>query len=838
MEHKGLSSKEAKILLEKFGPNEIKEGKKVTWYQIFLRQFIDIMVVILIIAGGISIFAHEYVDAGLILGIVILNAIIGFIQEYKAEKTIEAMKKLTAAAALVMRDGKIQKIDAKELVPGDIIIIEEGSNIPADAKLLESKEMNTIEASLTGESTPVEKSAESKSREKNIIFLGTRVIKGHGLAIVVETGMDTEFGKIAGLMQTQTNAPTPLQSKLNHLGKVLAILVIALCAFNFAFGLFMKKDIMEMLLLNISLAVGVIPEGLPAVVTLTLAIGVQKLAKQHALVRKLPAAETLGSVSVICTDKTGTLTQNSMTVTKIFTNETEFSVTDKIINGQSNELTYLLTSGVLCNNSGLINGDPTESCLLTVAEKFGMEFEETRQKFPRLDELIFDSDRKRMSTKNKIGNEFFLITKGAPDSILDICNKISINGKEVKLDEAGKKKIMKINNKYADSALRVLGFAYKRLKEKESGTEEEMVFLGLMGMIDPPRPEVKEAVLKCREAGIDVVMITGDHANTAVAIGKEIGIFKKGDQFLTGADLDKMSSSELAKIVNKIKIFARVNPTHKVKILEALHKNGKIISMTGDGVNDAPALQKADIGVAMGITGTDVAKEASDIILLDDNFATIVASVETGRVIYENIKKFVRFLLSANFGELILISGVFLIGFPIPLIPLQILWINLLTDALPAIALGVDSGDKEIMKQKPRSPNENIFRELINFSIFTGLLASIICFFLFLYYYKNFGIEYARTVVFTGLVIFELLLVFSVRYEKRHYFTNFFSNKFLLFSILFSLILQIMAIYTPIIQEVFKTVPLTLQDWRNIVLAASIGILVIELRKLCISKLK
>ncbi|MEK9167104.1 MAG: cation-translocating P-type ATPase [Patescibacteria group bacterium] len=834
MNHKGLSSKEAKLRLVKYGPNEIKEGKKVTWYEIFLRQFINIMVLILIIAGGISIFAKEYVDAALILGIVILNAVIGFFQEFKAEKTIEAMKKMTAASALVMRDGKLVKINAKELVPGDIIIIEEGSNIPADAKLIESKEFYSMEASLTGESTPVGKNCE----QENMIFLGTRTVKGHGVAIVTATGMNTEFGKIAGLIENQTNGPTPLQTKLNNLSKILAILVIILCAFNFGFGILMKKDLMEMLLLNISLAVGVIPEGLPAVVTLTLAIGVQRLSKQKALVRKLPAAETLGSVSVICTDKTGTLTQNSMTVTKIYTNETEFLLEDGFEKNMPSELTYLLTSGILCNNSGLINGDPTESCLLTIAGKWGVKFEETRKKFPRLDEMIFDSERKRMSTKNKIGNEFFLITKGAPDSILDICDKISINGKEIKLDPAERKKILKINEKYADSALRVLGFAYKRLKEKENGTESEMVFLGLMGMIDPPRPEVKDAVMKCKSAGIDVVMITGDHANTAIAIGKEIGIFQKGDEFLTGAQLDKMTSTALVKIIHKIKIFARVNPSHKVKILEALQKTGKIVSMTGDGVNDAPALQQADIGVAMGITGTDVAKEASDIILIDDNFATIVASVETGRVIYENIKKFVRFLLSANFGELLLISGVFLIGYPIPIIPLQILWINLLTDALPAIALGVDSPDKEIMKRKPRSPNENIFRELLSFSIFTGLLAAIICFLLFLYYYEKYGIEYARTIVFTGIVIFELLLVFSVRYEKRHYFTNFFSNKFLLFSIFFSLLLQIMAIYLPVFQEIFKTVPLNLVDWRNIILATGSGIVIIEIWKLCTSKSK
>ncbi len=862
----GLSRNEVKKRLAKYGRNEIKEGKKITWLQILLAQFKNIMVVILIIAVAISLLAGELLDAGAIFVIVIVNAVIGFVQEYKAEKTIEAMKKMTAAQALVVREGKTFKIDAKDLVPGDIIVIEEGANIPADARLLQSNELNTIEASLTGESTPVQKNIEplksfkSIGEMQNIVFLGTRVAKGHGMAIVVTTGMNTEFGKIAGLVQNQTQTQTPLQKKLNHLSKVLAAFVIVLCALNFGLALFLKKDFVEMLILNISLAVSVIPEGLPAVITLTLAIGVQRLAKQNALVRKLPAAETLGSVSVICTDKTGTLTQNEMTVQKIYTNATEFSVTGvgyeakgeilkdgaKVPVYSIQEMTYLFTSGVLCNNSRLIldkgeigvSGDPTEACLITVAEKWGIKVEDLPKKFPRLDEIVFDSERKRMSTKNKIGDEFFLLTKGAPDTVLAVCDKISINGKELKLDAKRKKEILKINEKYADSALRVLGFAYKRLKEKEKGTETEMVFLGLMGMIDPARPEVKAAVEKCKTAGIDVVMITGDHANTAVAIGKEIGIFEKGDEFLTGAELEKMSVSQLAKIVHKIKIFARVNPIHKVKILEALKKNGKIVSMTGDGVNDAPALQKADIGVAMGITGTDVSKEASDIILTDDNFATIVASIESGRVIYENIKKFIRFLLSANFDELIVISAVFLMGYPIPLLPLQILWINLLTDALPAVALGVDTADKEIMKQMPRSPNSNIFRELLNFSIVAGLIAATLGFFMFMYYYESHGIEYARTMVFTSAVIFELLLVFSVRYENRHYFTNFFTNKFLLIGISISLLLQILVLYLPFTQNIFETVPLKLEDWRNILIASAAGILVIEFWKLCTSKLK
>lgn len=865
-EEDGLSEKEAKRRLQQYGPNEIKEEGKITWLQILLGQFKNIMIVILLVAGLISFLAHEYIDTAAILVIVLLNTLIGFIQEYKAEKTIEAMKKLTAASALVIRNGKSIKINARDLVPGDVIVIEEGSSIPADARLFEASELNTIESSLTGESTPILKTIEtvktcnSLGEMQNIVFLGTRVAKGHGMAVVINTGMNTEFGKIAGLVQNEGVSQTPLQKKLNHLSKVLAIVVVCLCGIMFGVGVLLKKDVVEMMLINISLAVSVIPEGLPAVITLTLAIGVKKLAKKNALVRKLPAAETLGSVSVICTDKTGTLTQNEMTVQRVYTSGSEYTVTGvgyetngevlkdgvKVPVYSNNELTYIMTSGILCNNSRLIeenkklevSGDPTEACLLTLAGKWGIKVEDTQKKFPRLNEIVFDSDRKRMSTKNKIGNEYFLLTKGAPDSILAVCDKISVNGKEEKLDAKHRKEILKMNEKYGASALRVLGFAYKRLKEKEKGAEEEMVFLGLVGMIDPARPEVKDAVAKCKSAGIDVVMITGDHANTAVAIAKEIGIFNENDTFLTGTELEEMSLSKLSKMVGKVKVYARVNPAHKVKILEALKKHGKIVSMTGDGVNDAPALQKADIGVAMGITGTDVSKEASDIILTDDNFATIVTSVEYGRVIYENIKKFIRFLFSANFGELIMISAVFMLGFPIPLIPLQILWINLLTDALPAIALGVDTPDKDIMKQMPRNPKSHIFKELLGFSIFAGSIAALSGVLLFFYYYEKGNLDHARTVVFTGSVVFQLMLVFSTRYENRHYFTNFLSNKYLLLGVASSLLLQLAVIYHPALQEVFETTTLTAEDWKIILSASAAGIIVVEIWKLCISKLK
>lgn len=856
----GLSSAEAEKRLKKFGFNEITELKKITWLHILLAQFKNIMVLILLAAFIISFLVNEYIDAIAIFVIVIINAIIGFIQEYRAEKTIAAMKKLAAPFAVVIRDGIRIKIPAKNVVPGDLIVMEDGASIPADAKLIETSELHVIESSLTGESSPVLKSTKDISISKsiaemtNMVFLGTKVAKGHGLAIVTATGMDTEFGKIANMIESEPERETPMQKKLGKLSKMLAIFTAVLCLILFTISIVTGRDIVEMLLINISLAVSVIPEGLPAIITLTLAIGVKNMAKKNALVRRISAAETLGSVSIICSDKTGTLTQNEMTVQKIYTNNTEFEVTGigyeangevlmegKKANGlQMNELLYIMTGSACCNNSDLIlnegklevSGDPTEACLLTLSKKAGIDPEETRKRFPRLYEHVFDSERKRMSTVNKIDKEFFLITKGAPDSVINICDKIAIGGKEYKLDANKKKELMAVNEKYAKNALRVLGFAYKRLKEGQHGEESNMVFLGLVAMMDPARPEAKIAIEKCKSAGIDVVMITGDHLITAKAIGKEIGIFKEGDKFMTGEELEKISAKELEKIVEKIKIYARVNPIHKVKILEALQNKGRIVAMTGDGVNDAPALKKADIGVAMGITGTDVSKEASDIILLNDNFATIVESVESGRLIYENIKKFIRFLLSSNFDELILIVASFIIGAPLPLLPLQILAINLLTDSLPALALGVDTKDKDIMQKKPRNPKTSIFKELISFSLIAGIISAAVGLFIYLKYYQSESIEYARTMVFTSAVIFEMLLVFSVRYENRNYFVNFFTNKFLLMGVSLSLAIQALIIYSPMGNKIFSTVALSLKDIGIIFLASALGILVLEIYKL------
>ena len=845
--HSGLKNLEVKKRQTKFGPNAIKSTGGIKWWQIAIEQFTNIMVIILIAAMVVSALIGEEIDAIAIGIIIALNAIIGFIQEFKAEKAIEALKKMAAPHAIVIRNQKTLKIPASALVPGDIIVIEEGMQIPADARLIEQTQLKCSESSLTGESNPVAKDISivkkfnSIGDLNNMVFMGTVASQGHGQAVVTSIGMKTEFGKIAHMVQSEKDGMTPLQKQLDHLSKILAALVLAIAAGLFGLAFITGRDLVEIFLLSISLAVSVIPEGLPAVITLTLAIGVQKIAKKNAIIRKLPAAETLGSTSVICSDKTGTLTQNQMTVKEIFLNGNTINITGigynpkgKVEADSSKELDLLMLASALCNNANLlqsgrkwgISGDPTEGCLLTLAKKSGLDLHKINKAHPRSDELIFDSQRKRMSTLNKD----VMYTKGAADSVLSICSHIQIKGKKIKLTAAKKRELMTQNDTYAKNAYRVLGFAYKQVKGKKF-KEDGMVFIGMVGMIDPARPEVKLAIQKCHDAHIKVIMITGDHALTAKAIGEEIRLYKKGDKILTGAELEKMTARELKKIVEDVRIYARVNPEHKVIILKALQKKGHIVAMTGDGVNDAPALQSADIGVAMGITGTDVAKEAAEMILVDDNFATIVNTIESGRVIYRNIKKFVRFLLSANFDEIVVISVVFLMGMPIPFLPLQILWVNLLTDALPAIALGTDIADDDIMKLEPRNPKASIWKELISFSALAGLIAAAISLFIYFKYVGQTSIEHTRTLMFTTVVMFEMMLVFSVRFSHRHYFTHFFKNKLLLFSVALSIAFQLFAIYSPIMQPILQTVPLTQTDWQWILGLCAGGIAIIEIWK-------
>ncbi len=841
---KGLSSTEARSRLKHFGLNEIKASGGTPWYKILLSQFLNIMVLILMAAMVVSVLAKEEIDAIAIGIIIVINATVGFLQEYKAEKAIEALRKMTAPYALVRRDGELQKVNAKELVPGDIVILEEGAQVPADLRLIEIAQLHCIESSLTGESLSVEKSLTLPKEvtglgdQKNRTFLGTVVSQGHGVGIVVETGMNTEFGKIAKMVQMEQNELTPLQKQLNQLSKVLAVIVVVTAAAMFVLSLLTGRDLLEMFLLSISLAVSVIPEGLPAVITLTLALGVQRIAKQNAIVRKLAAAETLGSVSTICTDKTGTLTQNEMTVKVIWVNNRSIEIPGigyapkEKIPVEDDEMELLIRTAALCNNAALfqsgkkwsISGDPTEGALITLARKAGIDSEKLKKQYPREEELVFDSDRKRMSTLNK----GVVYTKGSPDGILDICTYIQLEGKVIKLTPAKRKEIFKKTEELAKQAYRVLGFAYKK---SASAVEEDLVFLGLAAMIDPPRPEVKAAIQICKNAYIKTVMITGDHALTAKAIGKEIGLYTEGDLVLTGAELQKMSVTKLASVVEQVSIYARVNPSDKVKILEALQKRGHTVSMTGDGVNDAPALKRADIGVAMGITGTDVSKEASDMVLMDDNFATIVSTVEIGRTIYRNIKKFVRFLLSANFSAVILVCITFLLNLPIPFLPLQILWVNLLTDAFPALALGMDSGEKDIMSLRPRDPKQSIFKDLIAFSLLAGFLSSVSSLYLYFGSLNETTLEHTRTIVFTSIVVFELMLVFAIRYPDKHYFTGFFKNKFLILSVLFSIGLQFLALYNPFLQKVLQTYPLSFSDWLLITGLAAICMVIIEIWK-------
>jgi len=856
----GLSSKQIKERQEKFGLNELKQMATEKWYHILFKQFTEIMVIILIVAMAVSFALGEFLDGYAILVIVMLNALVGFIQEYKAEKTVEALKQLTNPHATVIRSGKTLIIEAKNLVPGDIILLEEGEKIPADARLLEITELQVAEASLTGESHSVEKNLQTITEHcgvgdrLNMVYLGTVITKGHAKAVVTKIGMQTEFGKIAHMVQNEKAGFTPLQKQLNKLSKYLAIITLVIIALLMISSVLSGKDLLEMFFLSISLAVSVIPEGLPAIITLTLAISVQKMAKKNAIIRKLAAAETLGSVSVICTDKTGTLTKNQMTVEKVYCGQNEYQVTgvgyspkgaflqnNKLIQIKKHlDLQQLLESAALCNNSELIQqnrkwtifGDPTEASLLSLAAKSGLKLAILNKKNPREKEFIFDSERKLMSTLNKTKSSFTLHTKGAPDQLLEICSHIQIDGIVKKLSPKLKREILEQNAIYAKQAYRVLGIARKEFDQANKASEKALVFLGLVAMIDPPRSQVKKAIARCKSAHIDVIMITGDHALTAEAIGRKIGLLEDGDRVLSGKELEKITFKQVKAAVKHTRIFARVSPKHKVLILKALQSNNKVVAMTGDGVNDAPALKKADIGIAMGITGSDVSKEASQMILLDDNFKTIVNSVESGRIIYDNIKKFIRFLLSSNFDEIILISVVFAMDLPIPFIPLQILWINLLTDALPAIALGVDTPEKDIMKEYPRDPNSNIFKELISFSLVAGIIAALVSLYLYFSYLNTVSLNHLRTIIFTTAVMFELILVFSVRSETKHYFTNFFSNKLLWLSIGLSFGLQLFVVYSKNMQKIFETVPLNLSDWIHIMGFIFLGIGLIELWKM------
>lgn len=879
-EENGLSNEQVNENRQKYGTNELQTKKKKSTFVKFLEQFKDFMIIVLIIAAIISgvvgyIEGEGITDSIIILIVVILNAVIGVIQENKAEKSLEALQKLSAHVSKVIRNGKMEVIPAKELVPGDIVVLDTGDYVPADLRIIEAVNLKSQEASLTGESVPVEKSANTIEQEEvdlgdreNMLFSSSLITYGRGKGIVVETGMNTEVGKIAGIINSTEETQTPLQEKLNKLGKTLGIAALVICAIIFVIGLLYGKDPIEMFMTAVSLAVAVIPEGLAAVSTIVLAIGVQRMVKRHAIVKKLPAVETLGSTTVICSDKTGTLTQNKMTVEKIFYNGKLLDAEEVKQNIDTN-LEKLVYISMLCNDTKIsanneLTGDPTETALVDMG--FNLQFEKNiYDKNPRIKEIPFDSDRKLMTTVNKINNKYVVLTKGGVDELLAKCNKYLYDGEERNDLENYKKVITKNNEDMAKDALRVLSMAYKEIDheptdEEMKNIEQDLIYVGMVGMIDPPRLEVKDAVDKCEKAGIKTVMITGDHKITAIAIAKSLGILQSEEEALTGAELEKMSDEDLTKNIRKYSVYARVSPEHKVRIVKAWQANGEIVAMTGDGVNDAPALKTADIGCAMGIVGTDVSKEAADVILTDDNFATIVSSVEEGRRIYDNILKAIQFLLSSNVGEVITLFVAILItpllgnlfgidiNLIVPLLPIHILWINLVTDSLPALALAVDPPQKDVMDRKPNK-NKSVFTKgMIWRIVYQGILIGVITIVAFIVGLatpdenlpvieeltnEEIKVEIGQTMAFCVLAFSQLVHVFNVRDNKTSIFkTGIFSNKQLILAVLASAALMLGILLIPALRHVFSIPVLPVGNILEIVVLSLMPLIVVELFKL------
>ena len=875
---KGLTTQEAQERLAKYGHNELKEKEKETIFKKILNQLNDFMTIILIIASIVSFAVGEGVDAVVIIAIVVVNAFLGVLQEGKAEKALEALQKMSAPNAKVMRNGKIEILPSKDLVPGDVVIFEAGDVIPADVRIIESANLKIEEASLTGESVPSEKDATAKLTGEvgigdriNMAYMSTVVTYGRGKGIIVETGGKTEMGKIADKIQEIDNENTPLQNKLNQLGKWLGIICILVCVLVFIVGLVRGGDLLEMFMTAVSLAVAAIPEGLSAVVTIVLALGMKRMVGRNAIIKKLLAVETLGCVDVICSDKTGTLTQNEMTVKKIYTYGTIYEVTGQGYNptgefitggvtinpADYEELKVFLPAGVLCNDASVekkedgswgILGDPTEGAFTVAGLKGGYSREQLNAKYPRIAEIPFDSERKMMSTFHSNFVEGIIsFTKGAPDIVLDRCSKILVNGRAVELTDKMRQDITKANSSFANEALRVLACAYREypaLPEKISSevVEKDMTFIGLMGMIDPARPEAKDAIITCKKAGIKPVMITGDHRDTAVAIAKDLHLMEEGDGVLSGNEIDALSDAEFAKVVETTSVYARVSPENKVRIVETLKKNGHIASMTGDGVNDAMALKKADIGVAMGITGTDVAKGTAEMILTDDNFASIVHAVEEGRVIYSNIRKFVFFLLSCNVGEILIVFLSLLKNIPTPLIPIQLLWLNLVTDSFPALALGTEKGESDIMNQKPRRSEEPILDKSMIIGIAVQSLALVGAVLgIYLWALNKFpnDLNHARTYAFVTLILAEVLRSHSSRSERDSIFKmGIFSNKTLVYATIFCFFLLVIVIYVPFMRTIFQTVKLSIFDCEMVIVFALIPLVCGELYKFIKRKMK
>jgi len=826
----GLSMEEAKKRLEKYGENKLKSTTKKSIFQLFFSQINDAMIYILLVAAVISAFMNEYSDSIIILIVILINALIGMVQEYKAEKSLEALKKLSTPKAIVKRDGTIQEIPSEEVVPGDIVILDAGRYLPADLRLIESANLKVDESAFTGESVPAEKKSDVINNNDNVpigdqynmCFMSTLVTYGRGSGIVVGTAMNTEIGKIANLLDKEEENITPLQKRLASLGKTLGFGAVLICIIIFIISMFQGRDLFEMLLTSISLAVAAIPEGLPAIVAIVLALGVQRMIKQNSIVKKLPAVETLGSVNIICSDKTGTLTLNSMTVKKCFINDSLVDIDKCDLN--NNDTKLLFEGMILCSDATIKNGnktgDPTEIALIDAGLKFNLSSEELNSTYQRVDEIPFDSDRKLMTTVNKYGDKFNVFTKGAIDNLLKISNKILINNEIVEFSEDKKKYILEQSNLMSDEALRVLALGFKTIDNKNinlDSFEEDLIFVGFMGMIDPPRKEVKPSIELCKKAGITPVMITGDHKNTAFAIANELGIAESLDECMSGFEIDKYSDDDFKKIVNNYTVFARVSPENKVKIVKAHKANGNIVSMTGDGVNDASSLKAADIGVAMGITGTDVAKSAADMILTDDNFTTIVNAVEEGRNIYTNIRKSIIFLLSCNFGEIVALFVAILFNMNTPLLPIHILWVNLITDSFPALSLGVDPRDPSVMNEKPRDPNESLFaNHMGTFAIINGVIIgglTLVAFKLGEHLYEN-SLIHAQTLSFVVLSFSQLFFSLSMRNKEKLLFkVGILTNKYLLYSILLGIVIQLLIITIPFLSSVFSAYTLSLRDW-------------------------
>lgn len=870
----GLSTQEAAARLKQYGPNELAEKHKISPWAILFAQFKDFLIIILLIAAILSGFLGEVADAIVIFIIVIFAAGLGFVQEYRAERAMEALKRMASPTASVIRDAREIEIPSHELVPGDIVLLRTGDSIPADSRITEAVNLKTGEAALTGESEPVEKltagipEASALGDRKNMAYMGTLVVYGRGTAVVTHTGMKTEFGKIATMLQGVEEEKTPLQINLDKVGKVIGIAALALTGILGLIGILRGHPIIEMIIWAVSLAVAAVPEALPAVVTISLAIGVQRMVKRHALIRRLPAVETLGSTTVICSDKTGTLTQDQMTVRKIYAGdqvvevtgvgyepEGNFTVSGKtIVPLQSESLAMLLRIGNLCNDSRLvldeqsklweIKGDPTEGALVVAAAKAGYVHKDERSKYPRISEIPFSSETKIMTTKHQTqDNQYQAYSKGAPEVIIERCTSLFREGNAIIMDVEEREHLLSVARQLAGEGLRVLGLAYKPVNETEAG-DREMVFAGMVGMIDPPRPEVKEAIKLCHTAGIKSVMITGDHKLTAIAIARELGLLKNG-MAVTGEELDKLGVEEFEEMVEKIEVYARVSPAHKLRVVEALSKKEHVVAMTGDGVNDAPALKKADIGIAMGIKGTDVSKEAAKMVLTDDNFASIVAAVEEGRGLYENIKKYLMYLLSSNLGEIlvmavaVLFGGLLGTGGELPLIAIQILWVNLATDGLPAIALAVDPSAPDIMKRRPRPRNESIFtRPVIGLITVGGVWSMLVNIAIFVWALRmGKSVAEAQGLVFMALIIIQFVKAFNYRSDRLSLFQiGVFGNKWLIVAVLVSFAMTLPILYVPFLQNVFNAYPLPLEDWVIVLLSASSVFPVLEVSKLILRR--